>query len=28
MGKFKGREAEAEQLEADLLKAGDEGRLV
>jgi len=28
MGKYKGREAEAEQLEADLLKAGDEGRLV
>jgi hypothetical protein len=28
MGKFKGREAEAERLEADLLKAGDEGRLV
>lgn len=27
-GKYKGREAEAEQLEADLLRASDEGRLV
>lgn len=27
-GKFKGREAEAERLEADLLRANDEGRLI